>query len=99
MGNIVTHTAHAVVCMIIKASAFGQFPPHETARTTAMAGRKEISRIIDASRRNVRIGFEAALAIAPNIKTANATRTAVSIAGRAQPKGVNSGWGFNAVTA
>jgi hypothetical protein len=66
----------------MSANEFAQVPPHAVANPVANAGKSERTNITNAVRRNVRIGFDAALAIAANVKTAPVVRMAVWMTGK-----------------
>ena len=91
--SIETHTAQAATCMIANATALTQLPPHALENAVATAGTSDRINTTMAVRRNVRMGFAALLAIAPNTSTAPVVRMAVSRIGNARPSGVNFGVG------
>src|SRR6187551_1898072 len=97
--SIETHTAQAATCMIANATALTQLPPHALENAVATAGTSDRIKTTMAVRRNVRRGFAALLAIAPNTSTAPVVRMAVSRIGNAHPRGVNFGSGRSSVTA
>ena len=65
MVSIETHTAQAATSMSAKATALTQLPPHVLENAVATAGTSDRINTTMAVRRNVRMGFAALLAIAP----------------------------------